>query len=91
MYKRQLPGGHFFGARHTIERYENAFYMPLLSDWRNYQAWEADGSRTATQRATALWKTLLDSYTPPPIDPARKEALADYVARRRSVYLAISD
>jgi trimethylamine--corrinoid protein Co-methyltransferase len=90
-YAEVLPGGHFFGARHTIERYENAFYMPFLSDWRNYQVWEADGARTATQRATALWKALLAAYTPPPIDPARREALADYVARRRAVCLATAD
>ncbi|MEQ9448678.1 MAG: trimethylamine methyltransferase family protein, partial [Rhodospirillaceae bacterium] len=30
------PGGHFFGVSHTLERYETAFYEPLLSDWRNY-------------------------------------------------------
>src|SRR5262249_7107316 len=85
-YAEVKPGGHFFGAQHTIQRYENAFYRPFLSDWRNYQVWEADGSKTATQRATAFWKSLLGAYTPPPIDPARKEALEDYVARRRSVY-----
>jgi trimethylamine:corrinoid methyltransferase-like protein len=26
------PGGHFFGTAHTLERYETAFYRPLLSD-----------------------------------------------------------
>jgi len=46
------PGGHFFGTAHTMERYENAFYQPILSDWRNFEAWQEDGSKTATQRAT---------------------------------------
>ena len=27
-------GEHFFGASHTMARYETAFYRPLLSDWR---------------------------------------------------------
>ncbi len=27
------PGGHFFGAGHTLARYETAFYTPLVSDW----------------------------------------------------------
>ena len=25
------PGGHFFGAPHTMQRYEHAFYQPLVS------------------------------------------------------------
>jgi trimethylamine--corrinoid protein Co-methyltransferase len=89
-YSEVAPGGHFFGARHTIERYENAFYTPLLSDWRNYQVGESDGARTATERATALWKALLASYTPPTLDPGRREALEDYVARRRPICEAMA-
>ena len=45
------PGGHFFGTAHTLERYETAFYRPLVSDWRNFETWQADGALTATQRA----------------------------------------
>ena len=45
------PGGHFFGTAHTLERYETAFYRPILSDWRNFETWQADGARTATERA----------------------------------------
>ena len=26
------PGGHYFGAAHTMARYETAFYSPMLSD-----------------------------------------------------------
>ena len=32
------PFGHFAGADHTQERYRDAFYAPLMSDWRNYEA-----------------------------------------------------
>ena len=39
---------HFFGSSHTLERYETAFYRPLVSDWRNFETWEADDARTAT-------------------------------------------
>ena len=34
------PGGHFFGTAHTLERYETAFYRPLVSDWRNFETWQ---------------------------------------------------
>jgi trimethylamine---corrinoid protein Co-methyltransferase len=82
------PGGHFFGAQHTIARYETAFYAPLLSDWRTFQTWEADGALSATERAQRIYKALLASYEPPALDPARREALADYVERRKREYLA---
>ena len=39
-------------------------------------------SRNATERATGIWKKLLADYVPPPLDPAIREAIADYVARR---------
>src|SRR3546814_17514136 len=53
------PGGHFFGAAHTLARYETAFYSPLLSDWRNFETWPEAGSAPATPRAkngSASWR-----------------------------------
>ena len=59
------PGGHYFGARHTLERYEHAFYAPLLSDWRNFESWRDDGSKTATERANgALGAVARDGLVP---------------------------
>jgi trimethylamine--corrinoid protein Co-methyltransferase len=77
------PGGHFFGAAHTLERYETAFYRPILSDWRNYEAWAEDGARTATDRAARIWPALLAEAEPPPLDVGRREAIDAFVARRR--------
>ena len=77
------PGGHFFGAAHTMARYTNAFYVPLLSDWSNFGAWTAAGSREALARAHDIMTALLDSYQPPSVDPARIEAMAAFVARRK--------
>ena len=77
------PGGHFFGAAHTLERYETAFYQPILADWRNFKSWEEAGAKTATERATAIWKTLLKDYEQPPLDPAIAEALDAFVAKRK--------
>ncbi|MBX6321841.1 MAG: trimethylamine methyltransferase family protein, partial [Rhodospirillaceae bacterium] len=78
------PGGHFFGAAHTLARYETAFYAPLLSDWRNFETWREAGALDAARRATGIWKRLLADYAPPPLDPAVDEALRDYVARRKA-------
>jgi len=78
------PGGHFFGEAHTMERYEHAFYQPLVSDWQNHENWQLAGGRDATQRATAIWKRALQEYEQPPLDPAIREALDAYVAHRRA-------
>ena len=77
------PAGHFFGTAHTMARYEQAFYAPLLSNWDNYETWRERGSLTAEQRANQIWKQLLSEYQQPPLDEATDEALRDYVARRK--------
>ena len=77
------PGGHFSGAAHTLARYETAIYQPMLADWRNFETWQEAGAETATQRATAIWKSLLEAYEQPPLDPAVAEALDAYVRRRK--------
>jgi trimethylamine---corrinoid protein Co-methyltransferase len=80
--KEVAAGGHFFGAAHTLARYESAFYRPLLSDWSNFENWTEAGARNATERATVIWKKLLADYVAPPLDVAVREAIAAYVARR---------
>jgi trimethylamine---corrinoid protein Co-methyltransferase len=77
------PGGHFFATAHTMKRYRDAFYTPLVSDWRNYGAWADDGAKTATERAGTIWRQTLDSFLPPPMDTAKLQALEEFVARRR--------
>ncbi|HET7728145.1 MAG TPA: trimethylamine methyltransferase family protein [Candidatus Limnocylindrales bacterium] len=76
-------GGHFFGTAHTLERFETAFYRPLVSDWRSVEAWQEDGGRTATERANSIWKRILAAFEPPALDPGVREALDEFVARRK--------
>jgi trimethylamine--corrinoid protein Co-methyltransferase len=80
--KNVAAGGHFFGSPHTLARYEKAFYRPLLSDWTNFENWTDAGAKNATERATDIWKKVLSEYQAPALDPAIKEAIDDYVARR---------
>jgi len=75
-------GGHFFACAHTMERYRTAFYSPLVSDWRNYGTWEADGAKTATQRAHAIYRKTLEQFVAPARDPAMVEALDAFIERR---------
>jgi len=78
------PGGHFFGAAHTMARYRNAFYAPMISDWRNYETWNEAGRPDAYDAANRLYKKTLESYAQPAMDPGRLEELTAFVARRKA-------
>ena len=80
--------GHFFGIQHTQDRYTTAFYQPFLSDWRNFEAWEAAGrcldARPRPTRSTARSSTPLNRRTwtrpfaknwPPSLRAERRKAV----------------
>lgn len=77
-------GGHFFGTQHTLDRFETAFYSPLLSDWSNFENWQDKGSVDSTRRANKIFRETLSTYEPPELDPARLEEIDEFVARRIS-------
>ncbi|MDH3858843.1 MAG: trimethylamine methyltransferase family protein, partial [Gammaproteobacteria bacterium] len=76
------PGGHFFGCQHTMDRYQTAFYEPLVSDWSNFGQWTDSGARTATQRANGIWKQILQEFDAPALDQARRDELEAFIERR---------
>lgn len=81
---REVGGaGHFFGTQHTQDRYVTAFYQPFLSDWRNNGAWEAAGGEWTAQRANKMFKSIMNDFTPPPLDDAIRDELAAFVAKRK--------
>ena len=77
------PGGHHFGTAHTLQRYESAFYDPIISSRENFESWQEAGSKDAAARANTIWKQMLKDYEQPPLDAAIDEALVDYVERRK--------
>lgn len=76
--------GHFFGIQHTQDRYTNAFYQPFVSDWRNFEAWDAAGGVWAAQRAHQIYQDIIAEYEAPPMDEAVREELSAFVERRKS-------
>ena len=77
-------GGHFLGAQHTMERFRECFYRPLLSSTANYERWVRLGAKDATARAGEICAKTLAEYQPPPLDDAIRAELDDFVARRRT-------
>ncbi len=76
------PGGHFFGIEHTQHRYRNAFFHPMLSDWRNHESWVEAGSPTTDKKMSELVERLLAEHVDPPMDPDCRAELDEFVDRR---------
>jgi trimethylamine--corrinoid protein Co-methyltransferase len=77
-------GGHFLGAMHTLERFRECFYRPLLSSTENFDRWSKNGGQDAAERASHIWRATLDEYQEPPMDDGVKAELQEYVTRRRA-------
>jgi trimethylamine---corrinoid protein Co-methyltransferase len=77
-------GGHFLGAAHTLERFRECFYRPLLSSTENYERWNRNGGKDAAARASEIWRQTLEEYEEPPLDGGVKDELKAYVDRRRT-------
>jgi trimethylamine--corrinoid protein Co-methyltransferase len=76
-------GGHFLGAVHTLERFRECFYRPLVSSTENFERWKKNGANDTAARANEIWKKTLDEYEKPPIDAGLEEELKGFVDRRR--------
>ena len=83
-YEEVEPGGHFLGSAHTMRNYQDIFYEPRLSDSDNVESWEDGGAMDMRTRAYHRWNDMLDHYQAPPLDEAKKEALDEFVVRRKA-------
>lgn len=80
------PGAHFLGAEHTLANFETAFCLSSVADNNSYEQWQMDGSLDAAQRANRIWKSMLETYVPPALDPAIDEALVEFITRRKAEF-----
>jgi trimethylamine--corrinoid protein Co-methyltransferase len=76
------PGGYFLGAVHTLERFRDCFWRPVIGTTDNFDRWRKAGSPDARERAAARWRELLDSYERPALDDAIDAELREFVERR---------
>lgn len=71
--------GDFFSHPDTY-RYMRDLTHPTLIDRRVREAWEADGSRTAADRALEKAREILDTHVPPPLPEGAAEAMTTIIA-----------
>jgi trimethylamine--corrinoid protein Co-methyltransferase len=77
-------GGHFLGAAHTMERFRDCFYRPLLSSTANYERWVKLGAKDTAARTGEICAKQLAEYEQPPLDDAIRAELDEFVTRRRA-------
>jgi trimethylamine---corrinoid protein Co-methyltransferase len=76
------PQGHFLGTKHTLERFESAFFSPSIMDFNSFEQWDAEGAKDHDARGRDKARALLDAYEAPPIDGSILDGLDDFIARR---------
>jgi trimethylamine--corrinoid protein Co-methyltransferase len=69
---------------HTLERFRECFYRPLVSSTENYERWARNGGNDTAARASEVWRKTLEAYEQPPMDNDLQVQLKAYVDRRRT-------
>ena len=78
------PGGHYLGCAHTQANFKDAFWRSEVLDYKPYETWFEEGARDSSTLANARVRKLLGQYEAPAMDPAVREAIEAFVARRKA-------
>jgi trimethylamine---corrinoid protein Co-methyltransferase len=78
------PGGHYLGCEHTQANFKSAFWRSDLFDYKPFETWAEEGARDTQALASERVAKMLGDYQAPALDDGVREALHDYVARRKS-------
>lgn len=77
------PGQHHLGTEHTLANFETAFWKAETSDSNSFEQWDAEGSKTAEERASEIWRQRLSDYEAPPLDDTIDHQLTAWMAMRK--------
>jgi len=83
-YRQTEPGGNFLATDHTMKHFKKANYQSTFGDAGSFEQWTEDGALTLEQRANKRWKSMLEEYQEPEIDPAIDEALLEFMDHKKS-------
>ena len=80
------PGQHYLGTEHTLANFETAFWRAETSDSNSFEQWEAEGSKSAEERAYERWRQMLSDYEPPALDDETDHRLVAWIEERKSSF-----
>lgn len=78
------PGGHYLGCDHTRANFKDAFWRSDLLDYKPFETWDEEGARDTQALASVRVRKMLGDYQQPALDDGIREALQDYVARKKA-------
>lgn len=81
--RRIGPGGHYLGDSFTLKRFKEAFISPEILDYLSFEQWKVKGSMDMAERCRRKATDIIASYEQPSMDPAIREELDAFVAKRQ--------
>ena len=78
------PGGHYLGCQHTQNNFKTAFWRSEMFDYKPFETWDEEGARDTETLASVRVKKQLGDYQAPALDEGIREALDDYIARKKA-------
>ena len=73
------PGGNFLASKHTVKHFKEEIWIPQMFDRQNYQAWEAEGSKTLKDRTNEKVRWILENHHPEPVADAIRNRVNEIV------------
>jgi trimethylamine--corrinoid protein Co-methyltransferase len=77
-------GSHYLGAAHTQANFQTAFFRSEIADNNSFEQWEAEGAKSAPERAREKAEQWINQHEAPAMDPAVREALDEFVAVKKN-------
>ena len=77
-------GSHYLGAAHTQANFQTAFFRSEIADNNSFEQWEAEGSKSAPERAHEIAEKWIKEHEAPAMDPGIREALDEFVATKKN-------
>ncbi|HBI26179.1 MAG TPA: trimethylamine methyltransferase [Peptococcaceae bacterium] len=78
--KRVGPGGSYLGDPHTSQHFREK-WQPSLSDFSNFNSWEAAGSEQMGTRIQEKLRQIMDEYEPAPLGAEVEEKIDAVLSR----------
>ncbi len=76
------PGKDFLGVRHTVERFREEHFIPVISDRSSWDSWVSKGSKTLLQRAREEVERIRKEHTVEPLRDEVSETVESLIQKR---------
>ncbi|MCF7875685.1 trimethylamine methyltransferase family protein [Candidatus Bipolaricaulota bacterium] len=77
------PKGNFLNTSHTMDNFKEEHWQPSLMDRKNFDGWEADGSKTMGDRISEKRDDILENYEAPVLEDDKQEKIDEIIEEER--------